>query len=193
MSPRRSVDITAPRPRAQRHSGKIQLMGFHRDNRRPVHVSTQYDLFKSQPFLILLENRQELFFIPPKIARQEPQGVFWVIGVFGNEKQIERRTTIHHELSLAVNNHSPRSRHSLDTDAIVLRQKGVTFTLDDLEKHEPRDQGQKDDRQDIIEPTGARAEFRRTILSVDVGKDSHAIILWGRLPFRENFARAARD
>src|SRR5206468_1141270 len=154
MSPRRSVDITAPRPRAQRHSGKIQLMGFHCDNRRPVHVSTQYDLFKSQPFLILLESRQELVFIPPKIARQEPKGVFWVIGVFGNEKQIERRTTIHHELSLAVNNHSPRSRHSLDTDAIVLRQKGVTFTLDDLEKHEPRDQGQKDDREDIIELTG---------------------------------------
>src|SRR5205823_13244677 len=49
MSPRRSVDITAPRPRAQRHSGKTQLMGRHRVNRRPVHVSTQSDLFKSPP------------------------------------------------------------------------------------------------------------------------------------------------
>src|SRR5438046_10763608 len=110
---------------------------------------------------------------------KKSQGVFTLICVFWNDNQIERRTTIHHDLSLAVNNHSPRSRHSLDTDAIVLRQKGVTFTLDDLEKHEPRDQGQKDDRQDIIEPTDTRAEFRRTILSIDVGKDSHAIIRWG--------------
>src|SRR5919108_5995002 len=109
-------------------------MAFYRNDGGPIHVPPQYDLLKGRSLFILVENRQHLLFISREIARQQTQGIFGIVGVFGHEKQIERRTAVHHQLSLAIKNHAARSRNSLDADAIVLRQKGITLALDYLQK-----------------------------------------------------------
>jgi hypothetical protein len=52
--------------------------------------------------------------------------------VFGNEQKVEGRAAIDQELSGAVDNHSSGPGNSFDAHAIVLRKKGVPFTINYL-------------------------------------------------------------
>jgi hypothetical protein len=74
---------------------------------------------------------------------------------------------------LAVENHSSRAGNSFDAHAIILRQKCVPFTIDQLEKKEPREESSEYKNQDKVKEASSSTKLRGAVLPVDIGEQCH--------------------
>jgi len=77
---------------------------------------------------------------------------------------------------LAVKNHSSRAGNFFYAHAIILRQKCIPFTIDQLEKKEPREESSEYKNQDKVKEASPSTKLRGAVLSADIGEQCHLIL-----------------
>jgi hypothetical protein len=79
-------------------------------------------------------------------------------------------------LALAVENHSSRAGNFFDAHAIILGQKCVPLTIDQLEKKEPREESSEYKNQDKVKEASSSTKLRGAVLPVDIGEQCHLLL-----------------